>query len=78
MFGRLACLVGRHRWVERLDGRETYTVCERCGRRRISRGHPTSSPDEVLATRAEVRRLGAIRLAAHGHRGDVAAASGEA
>jgi len=26
----LRCLFGRHRWVERLDGRETYTVCERC------------------------------------------------
>jgi hypothetical protein len=31
MFGRLRCVFGRHGWVERLDGRETYTVCERCG-----------------------------------------------
>jgi hypothetical protein len=31
MFGRSACLVGPHRWVERLDGRETYTVFDRCG-----------------------------------------------
>jgi hypothetical protein len=45
MARNVLCLLGRHHWVERTEGGETYTGCSRCGKYRPYR--PGSSGQSV-------------------------------
>ena len=37
MPSRLACWIGRHTWVKRVEEGESYSVCDTCGKEREER-----------------------------------------